>query len=81
MSASVASPFCADERVPRWSSTRHADPRPHWRQALLRAPHSSQRSYVIAVRAMPDGASSSCSYATAMPSRIDPTPFAAVKSP
>ena len=81
MSTSVASPFCTDKRVPRRSSTRHANPRPHRRPPLLRARHSSQGSNVMGAPAMPVGVSSRSDHSTAVPQRLDPTSIAAAKSP
>jgi hypothetical protein len=81
MSASAASLICADEPVPRWSSTGDAAPRPIGSPALLRALHSTQRPNVIGARAKPIGTSSGSNHSNAAPSRLTPTPTAVIKPP
>jgi hypothetical protein len=81
MSAGVASPTRAAERLPRWSSTGHARARPDRWSALLPALHSSQKDVVVSAPAKPVGASSRSNHSTAVPPRLNSTPIAAVKSP
>ena len=81
MSAGAAFLANADERVPRWSSTGHADPRPQTCPALLAARRSSQRGVVTGAPAKPIGPVSGHNQPTAAPPLLATNPFAAVKSP
>jgi hypothetical protein len=81
MSAGAAVLANPANRVPRWSSTSRADPRPKWCPALLAARHSSQTGVVIGVPAMTIGLISRHNQSTGAPPLLATGHRTAVKSP
>ena len=81
MSASATFLIYPAERVPRWSSTRHASARPDAWPTLLLALHSTQRPMVVGAPAKPIGPTSKRNHPTAAPRRLTPTPIAELKPP